>query len=128
MPLKIDHITILVKSLEQSLPYYHKLLELVGFSYLREHVWTDNEGFFFQFKQAEQGTSDYERFGVGMNHLGFAAPTPEFVEQIRTNMQQAGFEVPEIQSFGDVRALFMKDPDGIRFEVTYYPPGVSAVE
>jgi len=25
-------------------------------------------------------------------------------------------------------ALFMKDPDGIRFEVTFYPPGVSPVD
>ncbi len=25
-------------------------------------------------------------------------------------------------------ALFMKDPDGIRFEVSFYPPGVSPVD
>jgi lactoylglutathione lyase len=27
-------------------------------------------------------------------------------------MQEAGFEVPEIQDLGGASALFMKDPDG----------------
>ena len=39
-----------------------------------------------------------------------------------------GFEVPEIQNLQGASALFMKDPDGIRFEITYYPPGVSIVD
>jgi hypothetical protein len=32
MPLKVDHVTILVESVENSMPYYSKLLELIGFS------------------------------------------------------------------------------------------------
>lgn len=43
-------------------------------------------------------------------------------------MKSAGFEVPEIQNLQGASALFMKDPDGIRFEITYYPPGVSIVD
>ncbi len=128
MPLKIDHITILVKSIKESMPYYSTLLELIGFTKLRDFVWTDNQGFFFQFNQAKDGTSDYERYGAGMNHLGFCAPTPEFIVEIQTKMKAAGFMVPEIQHFGDSRALFMKDPDGIRFEITYYAPGASVVD
>jgi len=42
--------------------------------------------------------------------------------------KEAGFEVPEIQDLGGASALFMKDPDGIRFEITYYPPGASVVD
>jgi hypothetical protein len=38
-------------------------------------------------------------------------------------MLDAGFDAPEIQDLGGAKALFMKDPDGIRFEVSYYPPG-----
>jgi hypothetical protein len=34
-------------------------------------------------------------------------------------MQAAGFPVPEIQLLDGATALFMKDPDGIRFEVTH---------
>ena len=128
MALKIDHMTILVTSLKVSMPYYEALLDLLGFSQVKERIWTDNNGFFFQFNQAKDGTSVYERYGAGMNHLGFAAPTPEFVEAVQSKMKAAGFEVPEIQDFDGVKALFMKDPDGIRFEVTYYPPGVAVVD
>lgn len=110
------------------MPYYEKLLELVGFTKVKEWVWTDNDGFFFQFSQAKAGTSAYERYGAGMNHLGFCAPTPEFVAGVQSEMRVAGFEAPEIQDFDGVKALFMKDADGIRFEITYYPPGVEAVD
>ena len=128
MPLKVDHVTVLVKSVEKSMPYYSKLLELIGFKKLRDYVWTDGEGFFLQFNQAKDGTSEYERYGAGMNHIGFSAPSHDFVLDVRAKMKDAGFPVPEIQSFDGVKALFMKDPDGIRFEITYYPPGKAVVD
>ncbi|ACV27298.1 VOC family protein [Kangiella koreensis] len=126
--MKLDHVTILVTSLERSMPYYEQLLPLVGFTKQRDHVWTDGDGFFFQFLQAKPDTSEYERYGAGMNHLGFSAPTKEHVESIQISMRKAGFEAPEIQNLGGVTALFMKDPDGIRFEVSYYPPGTNVVD
>lgn len=126
--MKIDHITLLVSSLERSMPYYDQLLPLVGFVKRRDHVWADGDGFFFQFLQARPGTTPYERHGAGMNHLGFGAATAEQVHAIRAAMQGAGFEVPEVQNLGGAIALFMKDPDGIRFEITYYPPGMAVVD
>ena len=128
MTLKIDHVTLALSSLEKSIPYYDKLLSLLEFEKTHAHVWTDGKGFFFQFIEAKKGTSAYERYGAGMNHIGFSAPSEEFVINLRDAMELAGFEVPSIQNFKGVTALFMKDPDGIRFEVTYYPPGVSVVD
>ena len=32
-------------------------------------------------------------------------------------MKDAGYEVPDIQSFGEGIALFLKDPDGMRIEL-----------
>jgi lactoylglutathione lyase len=127
-PLKIDHVTLLVGSIETSMPYYETLLPLLGFFKKRDHVFTDGEGFFFQFGQAEHDTPPYRRYGAGMNHLGFAAPDAATVHRVREAMAVAGFPVPEIQKLGAATALFMKDPDGIRFEVTHYPPGVDAVD
>lgn len=126
--MKIDHITLMVSSLEQSMPYYEQLLPLVGFTKKRNHVWTDGNGFFFQFLQAKPATKPYERYGAGMNHLGFGAHSPEQVHAIRHAMLTAGFEVPEIQNLDGAIALFMKDRDGMRFEITYYPPGVGVVD
>ncbi len=122
--MKIDHITLLLASFERSMPYYATLLPLLGFSKTRDHIWTDGAGFYFQFNQAKPDTRPYERYGAGMNHLGFGASAAAQVASIRQSMQEAGFEVPEIQNLGGAIALFMKDPDGIRFEITYYPPGM----
>lgn len=127
-PLRVDHVTLLVASLERSMPYYDALLPLLGFAKKRDHVWTDGQGFFFQFLQAHDGMPVYQRYGIGMNHLGFAAPDVATVHRVRQAMADAGFAVPEIQHLDGATALFMKDPDGIRFEITNYPPGADAVD
>jgi catechol 2,3-dioxygenase-like lactoylglutathione lyase family enzyme len=126
--MKLDHITLLVSSLATSAPYYEHLLPLLGFTKLRNYVWTDGKGFYFQFLQAKPDTAAYERYGAGMNHLGFGAESPDHVLRIREAMEHAGFAVPEVQDLGGATALFIKDPDGIRFEITHYPPGMSVVD
>lgn len=127
LPLRIDHITLAVSSFERSRPYYDALLPLLGFHKQSEVIWTDGKGFFFQFFEAKPDTRPYERYGAGMNHLGFGAPDVETVHGVRAAMAEAGFEVPEVQHLGGATALFMKDPDGIRFEITHYPPGAPVV-
>ncbi len=126
--LKLDHVTLLVSSFAHSGPYYATLLSLLGFNEEREHIWHDGKGFYFQFREAKEETRPYERYGAGMNHLGFSAPDVETVQRVRQKMEEAGFEVPAIQDLGGATALFMKDPDGIRFEVTHYPPGMAVVD
>ena len=126
--MQLDHVTIAVRSLERSLPYYAALLALLGFTRRSEHVWHNGAGFFFQFRQARADTPDYDRYGVGMNHLGFPAPDAKTVRRVRQAMLDAGFAAPEIQDLDGAIALFMRDPDGIRFELTYYPPGCNVVD
>lgn len=126
--MKIDHITLMVSSFELGMPYYDRLLPLLGFSKQRDHVWSNEEGFSFQFLQAKPGPPRYERYGPGMNHLGFGASSVEQVQSIRSSMIAAGFEAPEIQNLDGAMALFMKDPDGVRFEITWYPPGMAVVD
>lgn len=126
--MKVDHATLLVSSLEASMAYYEALLPLLGFTKQRDHVWSDGDGFFFQFMAAKPGLPGYERYGPGLNHLGFSAPDAEAVHRVREAMATAGFPVPEVQNLGGATALFMKDPDGIRFEITHYPPGTNVVD
>lgn len=126
--LKLDHVTLVVSSLAVSMPYYDALLPLLGFSKRREQVWTDGAGFYIQFIQAKSGSRPYERYGAGLNHLGFGAPDPASVSGIRDAMREAGFAAPDVQALDGATALFMKDPDGLRVEITYYPPGVPVVD
>lgn len=103
------------------------MLPHLGFEQVSEHVWRDAAGLHFQFRQANTDTRDYERYGPGLNHFGFAAPSAQFVEAVHAAMTTAGYEA-RLQTFGDgVVALFMPDPDGLRVELSYYPPGVSPV-
>ena len=115
--VKLDHIVILVRSLEASLPWYTALLGLLGFEKTRDHVWWNGE-VALDIKQAEAGTRDYERFGPGLNHLGFTAADEAELDRIRDAMASAGLEVPDKQKFGVETATFFKDPDGMRVEVT----------
>jgi catechol-2,3-dioxygenase len=118
--MKLDHIVLLVGSLDASLPYYQTLLPLIGFEKSRDHVWGNADRIYFDFKEATEPGEGYRRYGVGLNHLGFTASSKEAVEEIASKMAAAGFEVPALQRLGNSWALFMKDPDGMRFEITYY--------
>lgn len=119
----IDHLAVRVSSLAQSLPYYAALLPLLGFDPEGQTAWRNRAGLLIHFSEAGEGTRPYDRFGPGMNHLGFAVPSAASVALVRESMAAAGFAVPEIQTFAGATALFMKDPDGIRFEVTHEPAG-----
>lgn len=125
---KVDHVTLLVASMDTSMPYYDALLPLLGFETTKPGIWRNPDGFHIQFREASPGTSPYERYGAGMNHIGFGVDDPDTVERVRTAMADAGFDVPDIQILSGAKALFMKDPDGIRFEVTWYPEGVPVVD
>lgn len=119
-----DHMVLLVSSLASSLPYYAALLPLLDFDELKERYWRSAHGFIIQIAEAGPGTRPYERYGAGMNHFGFSVSSPAAIETIRTAMIASGFDAPEPQELDGVTALFMKDPDGIRFEVSYFPPEI----
>jgi catechol 2,3-dioxygenase-like lactoylglutathione lyase family enzyme len=121
--MKLDHIVILLSNLEANLAFYEALLPLIGFSKDRDHVFANEDGVHLDFRQAGKPGHRYERFAPGLNHLGFTAPDRDAVETIRQTMANAGFEVPEIQEFPNGSALFLKDADGMRIEVSSYYEG-----
>lgn len=118
--MKLDHIVILARDIAASVRWYDALLTLIGFTKQREHVWANDDGLALDLRESKPGTRPYERYGAGLNHLGFTAPTMDAHEAVRAGMAAAGFDVPKIQNFGEERATFFKDPDGLRVEVTYY--------
>lgn len=118
--MKLDHMVILVRSLEASLPWYSALLALIGFEKTRDHVWLSDDGLAIDLKQAKSASGDYERYAPGLNHLGFTAPDMAALETVRAGMAEAGFEVPDMQHFEGESATFFRDPDGMRVEVTVY--------
>ena len=65
-------------------------------------------------------SSGYRRHGVGLNHIAFTASSLVEIETVAEKVRAAGFEVAAVQSFGADRALFLKDRDGMRIELTAY--------
>lgn len=119
MSFPLDHMVVLVRSLERSLPWYEAMLGALGFTKSRDHVWW-NGTVALDLKEAEPKTSDYARYAPGLNHLGFTAPDQAAFNSVREAMSLAGYEVPEAQQLGGELATFFKDPDGMRIEVTLY--------
>ncbi|QIK95478.1 glyoxalase [Sphingomonas sp. HDW15A] len=117
--MQLDHLVILVRSLERSLPWYGAMLGAMGFDKTRDHVWW-NGTVAIDLKQADHGTPDYQRRAPGLNHLGFTAPDRAAFDGVRAAMSDAGFDVPQAQQFGKELATFFKDPEGMRIEVTLY--------
>lgn len=117
----LDHMVLLLSDLDASLSYYDKLMPLIGFTKTRDHVWSSPEGLSIDLRPASEVGDGYRRNGVGLNHLGFTAPSRGAIESIAKEMESAGCEVPDIRSFKDGPcALFLSDRDGIRFEITCY--------
>ena len=123
--MKLDHLVILLADLEAHLPFYEALLPLLGFRRTRDHVFGNDDEVYLDFRQAEEPERGYARYAPGLNHIGFAADSRERIEEIRTAMAAAGYEVPDIQEFPDGSAIFFKDPEGMRVEVGCYSKPLS---
>lgn len=127
-PLPLDHLTILSRDAEASAAWYGALLPQLGFERTKPGIWRNSNGLYLQFRTAKAETRPYERYGAGLNHLGFTAPDPGFVETLAAHLTDLGHEA-RLQRFGDgVVALFLPDPDGLRVEVSWYPEGVPPVD
>ena len=127
MAPKLDHLTIYVSDWDAYERHYGTLLPLIGYSRVDYSIWTDGAGFFLQFNQAHEDTRPYERYGAGLNHWGLAMPSPESVAELRDKLIAAGIEAQPLQSLSGATALFLPDPDGLRAEFTYTPPGMNPV-
>lgn len=118
--MKLDHIVILVSDLEKSLAFYNELLTMIGFNKARDHAYGNTDGVHIDIRQAKDLDHEYRRYAPGLNHIGFTALDRDAIVDIQKSMNSAGYEAPPIQSFDDGVALFLKDPDGMRIEVSVY--------
>lgn len=128
MSLELDHLVIMARDVAASRAFYGDLLPLLGFTPSRAGIWVNEAGLHLQIVPAEAATRGYERRGPGVNHFGFRAPDAAFVASVREAMISRGHAMQAIQCLGGAHALFMPDPDGLRTEVTWYPPGSTVVD
>jgi lactoylglutathione lyase len=135
VPLKaIDHIDLAVADVDRSLAFYLALLGPLGaeeafrFATYRgteEVVYLRIGGQHLGFRKADGGAHRY--YDVGIEHLAFTVDTRQEVDDAHARCVELGarihFPPEEDRDIPGYWELFVFDPDGIRIEIAYYPPG-----
>jgi glyoxylase I family protein len=133
----IDHLDLVVTSLERSLAFYRGLLEPLGYSRLSEIEGERGERVVYVGRvggmgsvslreaQSEAHAVPYERYAVGLHHLAFAAPSRDVVDERAAWLREQGATIesgPEEYGYTPgYYAVFFYDPDAIKLEIVHRP-------
>ena len=133
----IDHIEITVRDMSVAVPFYDKLLPLLGFDVKsrvsvviaehEKHVVTYEHprlGFTITSPRTAFSSETIHRRKPGsLHHLAFRAPSRGDVDRLHSELTRIGAtivspprEYPEYTPPG-YYALFFKDPEGIKYEI-----------
>jgi glyoxylase I family protein len=135
-PQQIDHLDLVVSSIERSLPFYRDLLKPLGFERVREVEGEEGETIHYisgpgacalglRQKQSEAHGVPFDRYAVGVHHVAFLAPSRGAVDQSARWLAAHGIEIESEPREYDYRpgyyAVFFYDPDGIKLEIVHIP-------
>jgi len=133
----IDHIEITVKDMAVAVPFYDKLLPLLGFDVQRRvsAVMNEHEKHVVQYdhprlgfaitspRRAFAGDAMSRRRPGALHHLAFKATSRTEVDRLHSELKRIGAtivspprEYPEYTPPG-YYALFFKDLEGIKYEI-----------
>ncbi len=136
--MKVDHLQVTVKDIDQVEPFYDGLMEALGFDlsrkikvYLKEldmnvMEYLDDSydfGVCSALSEYEKDTIHRRKPGA-VHHIAFRASTRKEVDRIYYKVVELGAEIldkPQIheQHGPNYYALFFKDPDGIKYEIVH---------
>jgi catechol 2,3-dioxygenase-like lactoylglutathione lyase family enzyme len=133
----VDHIDLVVSSLERSLPFYRAFLgHLV---YVREGSIRSERGEVVVYlnpvggggsiglreAQSDAHGTPYDRYAVGVHHIAFVAASRRAVDECARWLRSQDVTIAsEPQEYGyspGYYALFFHDPDGLKIELVHQP-------
>ncbi len=133
----IDHLDLVVSSLERSLAFYRGLLEPLGYVHAAEIAGERGERVVYigrrevpvalglREKQSDAHEVPYERYGVGVHHVAFAAESRAEVDERAEWLRARGVTIEsgpkEYGYLPGYYAVFFYDPDGIKLELLHVP-------
>lgn len=131
----IDHIDLVVTSLERSLTVYLDLLRPLGFRRTSEIVGERGERVVYVTRpggapgaiglREAQSVRSVDRYAVGLHHLAFAARSREQVDEIAERARALQLEIesgPQEYEYSEgYYAVFVHDPDGLKLEFVHAP-------
>ncbi len=95
--MKLDHMVIYASDQTKSAAFYGAVLGALGFTKTRDWVWLNKDGFAIDLRKATSDAS-YDRYGPGLNHLGFAAPSRETLQKVQDDLSASGMSLPDVQN------------------------------
>jgi glyoxylase I family protein len=133
----IDHLDLVVSDLERSLAFYSELLRPLGYVRRSEIAGERGERVVYldraegrnslslRQRQSDAHAVPYDRYGIGIHHLAFAAPARAVVDQLAGWVAAQGMTIEsEPREYGytpGYYAVFFYDPDGIKLEIVHRP-------
>jgi catechol 2,3-dioxygenase-like lactoylglutathione lyase family enzyme len=133
----IDHLDLVVTSLQRSLEFYRGLLEPLGYVRVSEIAGERGERVLYLGQIGASGSvslreahSDahpvpYDRYAIGLHHLAFRATSRAAVDERAAWLGRRGAEIesgPEEYDYTPgYYAVFFYDPDGIKLEIVHRP-------
>jgi glyoxylase I family protein len=140
----IDHLDLVVTSLERSLAFYRGLLEPLGYVRVSEIAGERGERVLYLGRVGGRGSvslreaqSDahpvpYDRYAVGLHHLAFSAANRAIVDErtawLRANHAEIESGPQEYDYTPGYYAVFFYDPDAIKLELVHKPAEGDLVE
>jgi catechol 2,3-dioxygenase-like lactoylglutathione lyase family enzyme len=131
----IDHVDLVVSSLERSVPFYEAILRPLGYIGSGEIVGEEGERVVYigrhdsdgavGLREHRSGLDTADRYAIGLHHLAFSALSREVVDEIAARAREAGGEIEsgpgEYDYTPGYYAVFVHDPDGIKLEFVHRP-------
>ena len=140
----IDHLDLVVTSLERSLEFYRGLLEPLGYVRLSEIEGERGERVVYvgriggigsvSLREAQSAAHPVpnDRYGVGLHHLAFAANSRAAVDERAAWLRERGAQIesgPEEYDYTPgYYAVFFYDPDQLKLEIVHRPRESDLVE
>ncbi len=140
----IDHLDLVVTSLERSLAFYRGLLQPLGYVRLSEIAGERGERVLYLGRVGGMGSvslreaqSDahavpYDRYAIGLHHVAFSASSRATVDERAAWLREHGAEIESGPAEYDYTpgyyAVFFYDPDGIKLELVHRPREGDLVE
>jgi catechol 2,3-dioxygenase-like lactoylglutathione lyase family enzyme len=132
--MSMQHVDLVVSSIERSLPFYRELLAPLGFHRIGEVEGERGETIWYLsgaasalgLREAQTPSEDpYDRYRVGLHHLAFEARSRGAVNERAGWLRDQGAEIEsgpeEFAYLPGYYAVFFYDPDGMKLEIVHIP-------
>lgn len=133
---RVDHLDLVVSSLDRSLSFYTELLRPLGWRWVHEVEGERGETIHYLFRRdgrgsiglrarQSEGPLPHNRYAVGIHHVAIDGGSRRAVDRVARWARDRDVEIeggPQEYSYSPgYYALFLYDPDGIKIEIMSRP-------